>query len=284
MTRRSVKRVVTGNPAIDGAGVHLVRVLSNMTTEDFDPFLMLDAFDSKNPKDYEKGFPWHPHRGIETVTYLMEGEMTHGDSMGNKGTIKGGDCQWMTAGNGIIHEEYPQPVEQMLGAQLWINLPKKDKMVEPAYHAITANDIPVIEEEGAVVRVITGNYNNVKASIAGAYVDATYLDVTLNPDVTWQYPSPSDHTLFVYIFKGSGYFEDNEKGYMTDKRAVLFNPGDYLEVTAGSDGLRFILLLGKPLKEPIAWGGPIVMNTKEELNKAFQELEDNTFITHNKNK
>lgn len=282
MKRRTVKKVVTGNPAIDGAGVHLVRVLSNMTTEDFDPFLMLDAFDSSQQKDYEKGFPWHPHRGIETVTYLIEGEMTHGDSLGNEGRIKSGECQWMTAGSGIIHQEYPQPSKRMLGAQLWINLPKKYKMVEPSYHPITATEIPVIEENGSIVRVIAGNYEHINGPLIGQYVETTYLDVTLDKDVNWHYQSKSDHTLFVYIFEGNGYFEDNNQGFMENKRALLFNPGDYIEIKSGNEGLRFILLEGKPLNEPIAWGGPIVMNTKEELNIAFKELDGNTFIKHSR--
>ncbi|WP_425425429.1 pirin family protein [endosymbiont 'TC1' of Trimyema compressum] len=157
-----------------------MRVLSNVTTEDFDPFLMLDAFDSTHHEEYEKGFPWHPHRGIETVTYLIEGEMTHGDSLGNEGLIKSGEYQWMTAGNGIIHQEYPQPTKRMLGSQLWINLPQKYKMVEPNYHAITATNIPVIEEKGSIVRVLAGNYEHVKAPLTGQYVETTYLDVTLD--------------------------------------------------------------------------------------------------------
>ncbi|NLE02114.1 MAG: pirin family protein [Fibrobacter sp.] len=267
--------MITGQQATDGAGVKLVRVIGYYDTAEFDPFLMLDAFDSTNPDDYIKGFPWHPHRGIETVTYLLSGTIEHGDNMGNKGVIMPGECQWMTAGSGIIHQEMPKPSERMLGTQLWLNLPAKDKMTHPAYRAITRDTIPVIKEKGTTVRIISGNYNGVKGATEGDYVNADYFDVAVAPDTQWNLTTDPDNTLFIYILSGSGLIDDTE---IKHKQAVLFNTGEIFEVKATAPGLRFLLLSGKPLKEPIAWGGPIVMNTQKELDLAFEELENNTFI------
>lgn len=282
---RVVKRIVTGMPTVDGAGVKLVRVLGHRDTEDFDPFLMLDAFDSTDPEDYIKGFPWHPHRGIETVTYLIEGHIEHGDSLGNSGAIYDGDCQWMTAGSGIIHQEMPQAAERMLGAQLWLNLPAKDKMTDPAYGDIRSADVPVIEEGGNTIRVIAGDYQGTKGAFTGKYVQATYLDVELAPGGEWSFMSEPDHTLFIYIFSGQAVFDPKEDAanpndLIDEKQAVLFGEGDEFWVKAGKEGIRFILLCAKPLREPIAWGGPIVMNTRAELQVAFNELRNDTFIKH----
>lgn len=275
---RTIKKLVTGMHAVDGAGVRLVRVVGYNDVEDFDPFLMLDAFDSTNPEDYTKGFPWHPHRGIETITYLLQGDIEHGDSLGNKGSILDGDCQWMTAGSGIIHQEMPKASKRMLGAQLWLNLPAKDKMVPPKYRDISNKDIPVIDEEGGKVRIISGNYKGVPGVIQGDYVKADYLDIELNPDAELTIDTDSEATVFAYIFQGEGSFEAGTDKLIHEKHAVLFNKGDKLKIKASKDGIRFILLEGKPLKEPVAWGGPIVMNTRQELNQAFKELDNNTFI------
>jgi len=279
MKIRNVKKVVTGKRAVDGAGVRLVRVIGYDDVEDFDPFLMLDAFDSENPDDYVKGFPWHPHRGIETITYLIKGDIEHGDSLGNKGSILDGYCQWMTAGSGIMHQEMPQATERMLGAQIWLNLPKKDKMTTPNYCDIKADMIPKVKEDGAVVSVIAGNYKGNTSSVYGDYVKILYLDVDMQEGAEWSLKIEEDLNLFIYIVNGEGFFGEEDK-LIESKRVLLFDNGDEFKAKAGKDGIRFFLLAGKPLKEPVAWGGPIVMNTREELNEAFRELEDGAFVKH----
>lgn len=278
MRIRTIKRIVQGKPSVDGAGVKLVRVFSRDDTTDFDPFLMLDAFDSTNPADYIKGFPWHPHRGIETVTYLIKGEMEHGDSLGNRGTIHDGECQWMTAGSGIIHQEMPQATEQILGCQLWLNLPRDHKMTEPAYGDIKASDVPVVKEAGVTVRVIAGQYQDTSGAFQGKYVPATYLDVEVAPNQEWTFQNDPEHTLFIYIFRGEALLHPEGEEWVEQKQAILFDQGNVLWAKAGGTGVRFVLLSGKPLKEPIAWGGPIVMNTEQELRLAFEEYRNNTFI------
>lgn len=296
MKSRKVKKVVTGQAAVDGAGVRLVRVIGYSTVRDFDPFLMLDAFDSVNPDDYVKGFPWHPHRGIETVTYLIRGDIEHGDSLGNKGSILDGGCQWMTAGSGIIHQEMPQAAPRMLGLQLWLNLPAKDKMAEPAYRDLTADRIPVVSAEGSRVAVISGSYRGTAGAMRADYVDATMLDVALDPGSGVTVTLPETDTAFVYIIDGSLSF-DPEAGKGADgrfpdggaprelydrRRAVLLSEGDTISLTASAVApARCVLFHGAPLNEPIAWGGPIVMNTQAELDQAFRELDDNTFIRKN---
>ncbi len=280
---RKVSKVTKGKPAIDGAGVKLVRVIGHEDTKDYDPFLMLDAFDSKDPDDYTKGFPWHPHRGIETITYLIKGDIEHGDSLGNRGSIKDGDCQWMTAGSGIIHQEMPKKTERMLGAQLWLNLPASKKMTKPAYGDIKAENVPLIREDGARIRVISGEYLGQKGAFEGNYIKASYLDVELSSDHEWVFKTSPENTLFVYIFYGEAFFDPQMKavetnGLIREKQAVLMGRGEKFYIKAGSGDLRFILLSAPPLNEPIAWGGPIVMNTKEELDMAFRELDNNTFI------
>lgn len=275
--KRDIDQVVTGNRAIDGAGVHLVRVLGNQTTSAFDPFLMLDAFDSTDPKDYIKGFPWHPHRGIETVTYLVNGHIEHGDSLGNKGDILDGGCQWMTAGSGIMHQEMPLASNRMLGLQLWLNLPKADKMTPPKYNDITAADVPEVREGGSVVRVISGNYKDARGFMEGEHVKMTMLDINLLPGAEFSMPTDEEATVFVYLFSGMGKFGLSQRE-LEEKRAVLFTKGDEVGFTAGEHGLHLVLCMARPLKEPIAWGGPIVMNTREELALAFAELDRGTFI------
>ena len=275
---RTVRKVVTGKNAIDGAGVSLVRVFGYRDVKDFDPFLMLDAFDSTNPDDYVKGFPMHPHRGIETITYLIKGDIEHQDSLGNKGSILDGDCQWMTAGSGIIHQEMPKPSERLLGVQLWLNLPAKDKMVAPQYRDIRKQNIPVIAEEDYRVHIIAGQHNGIAGATEGDYVKALYLDVDVKAGCEWSCKIEEDATLFIYIVQGEGCFDPQSDVFIAEKHAVLFNEGDTFWVKASDKGIRFLLLSGKPLQEPIAWGGPIVMNTEEELKQAFFEIDEDKFI------
>jgi len=277
MSVRTVRKIVGGATQYDGAGVKLVRVIGHADVHDFDPFLMLDAFDSENPDDYVKGFPWHPHRGIETVTYLIHGDIEHGDSLGNKGSIVDGCCQWMTAGSGIIHQEMPQAVPRILGAQLWINLPQKDKMTAPAYRDITMDMVPEVAHDGVVVRIISGNYQGTVGPVQGDYVKTLYLDVSISPNTLWHMEIAQENTVFCYLVEGSGVF-DSDTGSIPDHRAVLFGDGKSISVEAGEKGLRLLLIAGKPLRESIAWGGPIVMNTREELRLAFKELDEGTFI------
>ncbi len=277
MAMRQVSKVVGGATQYDGAGVKLVRVIGRADVEDFDPFLMLDAFDSLDPADYVKGFPWHPHRGIETVTYLIEGDIEHGDSLGNSGSINDGCCQWMTAGRGIIHQEMPKETPLMLGTQLWINLPRKDKMTQPAYRDIRSDMIPMVQSPTADVRIVSGEYRGTFGAVQGDYVRTLYLDIAVKPAAQWSHAVPSDHTVFCYVVSGSASFGGDGK-IIPSHRAVLLGAGDSVDIAAGAQGVRLLLVAGKPLKEPIAWGGPIVMNTREELRQAFAELDQGTFI------
>lgn len=279
---RAIRRVVTGSHQVDGAGVRLVRVIGHADVEEFDPFLMLDAFDSRNPDDYIRGFPWHPHRGIETVTYLIKGDIEHGDSLGNAGHILNGGCQWMTAGSGIIHQEMPQASEHMLGFQLWLNLPRKDKWARPQYRDITIALIPKVQEVTGTVSVISGTYGKAKGATQGDYVQALVLDVIVKPNTPWRLPVDQKSTVFVYIVEGAGSFGADASTPMENHRAVLFGDGDELAVQAGPQGMRFMVFAGRPLREPVAWGGPIVMNTQEELQQAFAELDNGTFIRDTK--
>jgi len=275
---RTIKKIITGENAVDGAGVKLVRVFGYHDTKDFDPFLLLDAFDSVNPQDYILGFPWHPHRGIETITYLIQGNIEHGDSLGNKGNILDGQCQWMTGGSGIIHEEMPKPSERMFGLQMWLNLPAKDKMVPPKYRGIEADSIPIVDENGSKIHIISGTYNGKSGALEGDYVKAICLDVELISGSKWSLDTEKDSTLFVYILEGEAYFGPEFDKLIPEKHVVLFNEGNKFMVKASNKGIRFLLVSAKPLNEPIAWGGPIVMNTKEELKQAFVDLEESTFI------
>lgn len=277
MMRKPVQ-TVTGIKTTDGAGVKLVRVIGNRNVYDFDPFLMLDAFDSTDPKDYLKGFPWHPHRGIETVTYLINGEIAHKDSLGNEGRILDGCCQWMTAGSGIMHQEMPQHSNRMLGVQLWLNIPAKDKMTNPKYHDIEKQDVPYIKKEGYEIRIISGSYDEITAQKNDEYVSTDFIDVNLYAGYSFEINKNPENTLFIYIIEGSGYFAKDDNTLYQSKRAVLFSKGQTFHAEAGSEGMRFLLFCAKPLKESIAWGGPIVMNTKEELQKAFDDLSAGTFI------
>lgn len=275
---RTINKIVTGYATVDGAGVKLVRVLGPKNVKDFDPFLMLDAFDSTNPEDYIKGFPWHPHRGIETITYLIKGNIEHGDSLGNSGVILDGDCQWMTAGSGIIHQEMPKSTEHIFGAQLWLNLPAIHKMTEPSYGDIKYENVPVLKENNSIIHIVAGEYLNVKGAFQGKYVKATYLDVEIDPNKEWTFTSDPNSTLFIYVFTGEAIVDPIKNSLIHEKQAVLFSNGEKLWIKASDKGIRFILLNAHPLKEPIAWGGPIVMNTQEELDIAFEELNSDKFI------
>lgn len=274
---REIRRMVTGSRQTDGAGVHLVRVIGSSDVEEFDPFLMLDAFDSRDPRDYIRGFPWHPHRGIETVTYLVAGEIQHGDSLGNNGVIRDGGCQWMTAGGGILHQEMPQASPRMLGLQLWLNLPCRDKFAPPQYRDLSGDRIPRVQEQGARIGVISGSYGKTTGPTQGDYVQATMLDVELESGAEFCLPVDSEATLFIYIMEGAGKFGSADKE-VASRHALLFGEGDTFHAQAGGAGLHFVLFAGRPLREPIAWGGPIVMNTREELEQAFEEIENGTFI------
>ncbi|AEV29997.1 Pirin-related protein [Sphaerochaeta pleomorpha str. Grapes] len=280
MTVRPIKRITGGSVSYDGAGVKLVRIFGYNDVTDFDPFLLLDAFDSTDSADYIKGFPWHPHRGIETVTYLISGKIEHGDSLKNSGTINDGCCQWMTAGNGIIHQEMPKPCPRMLGTQLWINIAQKDKMTEPAYRDIRSEQIPVHLDEIAEVKILSGTYKGISGPLQGDYVKTTYLDVRLEANKLWSCNVAPANTVFCYILEGSALFGESPREEIGSHRAVLFGEGDTIQATSGDQGVRFLLIGGQPLHEPIAWSGPIVMNTQEELDLAQQELQRGTFIKH----
>lgn len=275
MKIRTIARVVRGTPAVDGAGVKLNRVLGGNTIEDFDPFLMLDSFDSTNPPDYIRGFPTHPHRGIETITYLVEGLLAHEDSLGNKGLITPGASQWMTAGSGILHQEMPQEAERLLGLQLWLNLPAAEKMTEPKYFDIHPEDVGVVEESCAIVRVISGTYEGVDGA-KPHHIQATLLDVGLLEGQTIEIPVKEDETVFIFSLLGD-VIVDGE--IFAEKTALLLKDGNMVEVSAlPGHTARFMLASAPALHESVAWGGPIVMNTQEELRQAFNELRAGTFI------
>jgi quercetin 2,3-dioxygenase len=265
----------------EGAGVRLHRAFGYHEIPAFDPFLMLDDFRAERPEDYLAGFPWHPHRGIETVTYMLEGTVEHGDSMGNRGNVDAGCVQWMTAGSGIIHQEMPKPVDgNMGGFQLWVNLPRSHKMMEPRYQEILAAHIPVVSlPGGAEVRVISGTVNGVAGPVRDIVAEPEYLDVTLPPGVQFSLPVRPGYMAAVYVIGGSGIFDRQQDRELGNRVMILFgNDGDSVGVRAGDRGARFLYISGKPLREPIAWGGPIVMNTDEELQQAFDEYERGTFI------
>lgn len=274
-TTKEVIKMVQGYPTKDGAGVSLTRVVGHNDVREADPFLMLDAFDSTNPEDYIRGFPMHPHRGIETVTYLIEGRIDHKDSLGNAGTIGAGQSQWMTAGSGILHEEMPQESDRLFGLQLWVNLPQKDKMTPPQYYDISS--IPTVQIEEGTVRVIAGAFGDTQGA-QPRHVQATMLDISLKPDATFSMPVDEEATVLIYILEGEGFFGPEFVQPIKSRTAAIFGRGDTFLAKSGADDLRFMLVAGRPLHEPIAWGGPIVMNTQEELQTAFRELEQGTFI------
>jgi quercetin 2,3-dioxygenase len=272
------RTILQGRSTHDGAGVKLMRIFANDDTKLTDPFLLLDHFGSDNPDDYIKGFPWHPHRGIETVTYMLGGTVEHGDSIGNSGTIGPGDIQWMTAGSGVIHQEMPKATKGMMhGLQLWVNLPKKNKMMEPRYRGILENEVPVVKVDGGEVRVIAGAYNTVKGPVRELIVDVEYLDIRLKKGTSISHEAKKECASFCYIIEGKGGFDDAE---MEKASLILFAEAGRIAVKAVED-IHYIFVAGKQLHEPIAWGGPIVMNTRQELEIAYKELEEDTFIKKN---
>jgi len=277
---RPVQKVWKSKPTIEGAGVHLRRAFGFHEMPGLDPFLLMDDFRSENPKDYQAGFPWHPHRGMETITYVLEGDVEHGDSLGNSGSISSGDIQWMTAGSGIVHQEMPQGDRKghMFGFQLWSNLPKKDKMMEPRYQEVKQKEIPVATTaDGASVRVVAGEVAGVRGPVRDIVSDPEYLDVSIPAGKSFTHATKADHTVFAYVFEGEGIF-DPSAGAVGDGTLVLYGPGSQIEVRTDNRPVRFLLVSGKPLKEPIAWYGPIVMNTQAEIRAAFREFEEGTFV------
>jgi len=302
---RKIKKVIKGRPVIEGAGVHLKRALGNDGAESlFDPFLLLDDFHSSKPDDYLPGFPWHPHRGIETITYVIHGEVDHGDSMGNKGIIHPGDVQWMTAGSGIIHQEMPRgPKDGLLwGIQLWANLPSSNKMMDPRYRGVTSNQIPqVVTDSGASVKIICGQFNGKQGPVQDIVTDPEYLDITLPAKSQFKHPAGKGRTVMAYILEGAGYFDSKQDPYtfeeveanyfdfkrerlLTSEHLVAFEDGDEVLITTEEKAVRFLLISGNPIHEPVAWYGPIVMNTQEELRTAFEEYEKGTFIKYKQNR
>jgi len=278
---RSVVQVFPARETLEGAGVRLHRAFGYSQVPLFDPFLMLDDFRADRPADYLAGFPWHPHRGIETVTYMLEGRVEHGDSMGHAGDVSAGGIQWMTAGSGIIHQEMPKPVDgRMGGFQLWVNLPKSHKMMEPRYQEIGADNIPVADVlDGASVRVICGTIAGVTGPVRDIVADPEYFDITLGPGARFSHDVRPGYMAAVYIVGGSGRFDTRHTEELGNRTMVLFsNKGRSLDIHAGKNGVRFLYFSGKPLHEPVAWGGPVVMNTQEELEQAFEEYRNGTFI------
>jgi len=280
---RKIHSISMSQSTMEGAGVHLQRAFGFHDEGQFDPFLLLDDFRSDNPAFYLKGFPWHPHRGIETITYVLEGDVEHSDSLGNRGVISSGDVQWMTAGSGIIHQEMPKSGEQgrMGGFQLWANLPRAQKMMDPRYRDVKNNEIPEVTLEGGVkVRVICGEAGGVKGPVQDIIIDPEYLDISLPAGSRFEHPTQRGHNVFAYVIGGGGHFSAAEEPLVNNGNLVLFEDGDLVQASSAAEGLRFLLISGKPIREPVAWAGPIVMNTEEELETAFEEYRNGTFIKH----
>lgn len=299
-TTRTVRRVLKSKPTMEGAGVHLNRVFGFGEVSEFDPFLLLDDFRSDNPDHYRAGFPWHPHRGIETITYVLAGDVEHGDSMGNKGTIGTGDVQWMTAGSGIVHQEMPKGDKKgrMYGFQLWANLPAGKKMMDPRYRDVSRSQIPEITlPGGSTVKIIAGEVAGTRGPVRDIVIDPEYLDVTVPAKSEFRHPTRRGHTVFAYVFDGKGCFCGEKKSsargaggadhldvksdpFASNGTMVLFDDGDEILAFTEEQKVRFLLISGRPIREPVAWYGPIVMNTNEELRIAFEEYERGTFIKH----
>jgi redox-sensitive bicupin YhaK (pirin superfamily) len=298
MKVRPVQKLINSKPVLEGAGVHLKRAFGFGGSNPFDPFLLLDDFRSHNPQDYIKGFPWHPHRGIETITYVLEGSVEHGDSLGNSGVITSGDVQWMTAGSGIIHQEMPQGDNQgaMGGFQLWANLPASHKMMAPRYRDIKNNQVPVVSRDnGTLIRVISGMVDGVLGPVTDIMIDPEVLDISIPPHSGFVHPTCQGYGVFAYVISGKGcfcadkvpfsyevegkaYFDLERDCFFGNESLVVFGDGDQVAVSTEDEAVRFLFISGKPLNEPVAWYGPIVMNTQEELALAFNELRDGNFI------
>jgi len=295
---RIIRKVFKSKPIIQGAGVHLMQAFGHREIPFFDPFLLLDDFRSNNPDHYLKGFPWHPHRGIETITYVLRGDVEHEDSMGNHGLITPGDVQWMTAGSGIVHQEMPKGDSRgiMEGFQLWANLPAAYKMMAPRYRDVKSNQIPIVQlDNGVRVKIICGALNNVRGPVTDIVIDPEYIDVTLPANTTYLHPTKLGYTVFVYVIAGKGYFCEEKvpftyemegindydmdvHPYFENQTLILFEDGEHVFISTENKSVRFLLVSGKPIGETIAWRGPIVMNTQEELRIAFDELQRGTFI------
>jgi len=280
---RKIKRISKSKPTMEGAGVLLKRVFGYNEVPLLDPFLLLDDFHSNNPDDYIAGFPWHPHRGIETITYMLHGEVKHGDSLGNGGLIKPGDAQWMTAGSGIIHEEMPQRKNRLLwGFQLWANLPSSQKMMDPRYRDVKKEQIPEISlnDSKVKVKIIAGEINGTKGPVQDVVTNPEYLDVTIDSNSGFTHNVTRGHTVFAYVIEGKGYFDPNSDQLISAENLLIFDDGDEVRITTKDESVRFLLISGKPIGEPVAWYGPIVMNTEEELRIAFEEYRNGTFIKY----
>ena len=295
---RKILKTIRSKPTLEGAGVHLHRAFGFGDTHTFDPFLLLDDFRNDNPNQYAPGFPWHPHRGIETITYVLRGRVEHGDSLGNQGVITAGDVQWMTAGSGILHQEMPEgdPDGRMYGFQLWANLPKTKKMMDPRYQDVKSNQIPIVTLEGGVsVRVICGEVAGVRGPVQNVVIDPQYLDISVPAKTRFTFPTPPGYTVFAYVIdgkatfcdeqdpfaydrEGSNYFDTQHDRWLGDRTLIVFEDGEQIPVTTEDFPVRFLLISGRPIREPVAWYGPIVMNTEQELRQAFEELEQGTFI------
>jgi redox-sensitive bicupin YhaK (pirin superfamily) len=297
---RKIRKVLKSVPTIEGAGVHLKRVFGYSQVPLFDPFLLLDDFRSDDPQHYIKGFPWHPHRGIETITYVLDGDVEHGDSLGNKGTIRSGDVQWMTAGSGIIHQEMPKGNDRgsMYGFQLWANLPARQKMMNPRYRDVLSKQIPEIKlPDHTTIKIISGQISGVRGPVQDIVIDPEYIDVSVPANSEFKHPTKRGHTVFAYVIggrayfcreripfsyevQGSNYFDIQRDPYVANEMLVLFEDGDEILALTEDQPIRFLLISGKPIGEPVAWHGPIVMNTQEELRTAFSEYREGTFIKY----
>ena len=277
---RKIQQTIKSQPTLEGAGVRLKRAFGNPQMGLFDPFLLLDDFHSSDPEDYLAGFPMHPHRGIETITYLLHGTVRHKDSMGNSGVIEAGQVQWMTAGSGIIHEEMPQVSEpELWGFQLWANLPASHKMMDPRYRSILSDQIPeATPDENVRIKVICGTVGGVKGPVQDIVTDPEYLDITVGPNGRYEHPVKEGHTAFAYVFEGQCSFGVGNRHAVPAETVVLFEDGDAIHMTTAEDPVRFLMVSGRPIREPVAWYGPIVMNTREELTLAFDEYRNGTFI------
>lgn len=296
---RKIRQTIRSKPTMEGAGVHLHRAFgSSREAIIFDPFLLLDDFRNDYPENFAPGFPWHPHRGIETITYVLKGSVAHGDSMGNKGVITAGDVQWMTAGSGVKHQEMPKgdPEGRMFGFQLWANLPKSHKMMDPRYQGIKRSEIPELTlNNNVIIRVVCGEFDGVKGPVENVVIDPLYLDITIPAKTTFTFPAQPGYTALAYIIdgkasfceesdpfsyqrEGSNYFDMDHSSLLGDRTLILFEDGENIKVVTKNDLVRFLFISGRPINEPIAWYGPIVMNTEQELRQAFAELQNGTFI------